>query len=252
MADDGGYAAAAARTAQVVVRESTQLYSPPKWGFVIYRCTYSSQARWDEFMSAIKNDLNQYLAADEDKDLRDTIDWTVVEDEANLEGATWEEARVAFDYWVTDELADGANIENTTSRPWEVQAPLGDHWSYDDKFAKRLLREPRYSHFIYVDEAAVNSVLDFDRWESGQYYITLVQTSRLDPYVREINDDGEEVELEEPGVPPEIEEYESFWQNLRRKIKADRLVALYGAVAQGDWPEGFETEDDGISYVLRL
>ena len=244
MEDDGGFAASEERTAQVIIREHMQRYKPPSWGFIIYRCTYVSQTRWDDFLSALQADVDSFLLA-EDDDLRGSLQWKVVEDQSKLDGATWQEARTHFDQWVDDELCDGSEgIEKITQRPWVEQVKQGISWSYEEKLDYRISSEPRHSHFIYVDEASLNSVLDHGKGTQGQYYITLVQTARLDPEVQE--EDGEDVKI------PETQEYEGYWQNIRQKIAADDLVNLYGSVAQGDWPEGFQMDHFGISLVCRL
>lgn len=51
-----------------------------KWGFVMYRCTYSSDSKWNEFMEYFKAVVRADLERGELSDCFDRLDWNVRED----------------------------------------------------------------------------------------------------------------------------------------------------------------------------
>lgn len=51
------------------------------WGWVMYRCTYQSDAQWQAFMKIINDRVRNHLKFDEDQELMNTLDWHVQEDQ---------------------------------------------------------------------------------------------------------------------------------------------------------------------------
>lgn len=50
-------------------------------------------------MSLVKEDAREYLEEEEDQDLWSSLDWTVIEDKASLDGVDYKVARNKFDAW---------------------------------------------------------------------------------------------------------------------------------------------------------
>src|SRR5437868_5952787 len=141
------------KTAKEIIHTSNEQLGLEKWGFVIYRCTYTSQEKWDKFMALIKEDAKEYLQDENDQDLWQSIDWRVVENEEALGGNDWKEARSVFDAWVTSELKKETE-EGREIRDWP------DYLTESEKFRLRVKQAPHYRFFIFADEASVNSVVD--------------------------------------------------------------------------------------------
>jgi len=226
-------------TAQDLIRASNEDLNPKKWGFVIYRCTYSSQNKWDKFLSLIKEDAREYLENEKNQDLWESMEWSVVEDR-ELDGVDYKEARRKFDHWVRSELENQTEVDTET---W-----MEPDCSEEEIFQYRLSEQPpRHQFFIFADEASVNSVVDCDKANNrgmpGGYYITLVQTGLLDRGEELHPEVAEEYDLEETD--------EDYWCDFRQKFKAWDVVALYASILNGDWPDGF-AEHDGVSEIMRF
>jgi hypothetical protein len=63
-----------------------------KLGFVVYRCTYTSDADWDRFMNFLNTQTKTSLENAEMGDLFPRVDWNVQQD-ASLDGASFEVVR---------------------------------------------------------------------------------------------------------------------------------------------------------------
>jgi hypothetical protein len=130
-----------------------------KWGFLIYRCDYSSDELWNKFLSNVRHKTEQHLKTLKAEDLRDTLEMTVKEDRQTLDGATADQVRNIFNQWVQ---SDEAKAENNNT-PYEA-----------------LFQFPRYKYCVYVDADAIDSVVrrapqppEFDFDEIG--YVNLVR-----------------------------------------------------------------------------
>ncbi|XPT00521.1 hypothetical protein M3J09_009672 [Ascochyta lentis] len=69
-----------------------------KWGFIIYRCTYTSDTQWAAFMTFLNARVRLNLEAVGAGDLFARLDWDLQEDRA-LEGAGVREVRERFTQW---------------------------------------------------------------------------------------------------------------------------------------------------------
>ncbi|KFZ05974.1 hypothetical protein V501_07858 [Pseudogymnoascus sp. VKM F-4519 (FW-2642)] len=113
-----------------------KLSSFPKFGFVIYRCTYSNDAAWTQLLSVIQREAQEAV-----KELgpgRDWLgahlEWTVVED-PTLDGATQEQVKTRFDEW-----ADGVVEE------------------YERTSTDNVRGLPRFNFCVFVDEKCLASL----------------------------------------------------------------------------------------------
>jgi hypothetical protein len=105
------------------------------WGLVIYRCTYKSDADWDEFMKRLRGCTRHTLEFYQAPELMDSLGLTVLEDRALFDGATTSTVRNHFRKWaetaVETEQGEGAGQGNAQ----------------------------RYRYCLHVDEEALESVV---------------------------------------------------------------------------------------------
>lgn len=164
------------------------------------------------------------------------MEWTTVEDE-KLDGLSWKEARDVFDARITTELGP-LGIEDTPNRPWVEQAEYrGTVWSHEDKLEFRLTNEPYHGFFVYADEEAINSVLEYanDRKQTGKCFGFIVHNGLV----------GEGNLDEDDDDPDDSRRYV-------QRFYAWDLVQLYATVASGGWPDDFFWGDGGISEITSI
>ncbi|KFY80068.1 hypothetical protein V499_01043 [Pseudogymnoascus sp. VKM F-103] len=113
-----------------------KLSSFPKFGFVIYRCTYSDDAAWTQLLSLIQREAQEAI-----KELgpgRDWLgahlEWTIVED-PTLDDATQEQVKRKFDGWA------GGVVEE-----------------YERTSTDNVRGLPRFNFCVFVDEKCLASL----------------------------------------------------------------------------------------------
>jgi len=93
------------------------------WGFVLVRCSYANETKWDAFLANIKanifaNERNASVASI--RQLNEWLRWTIIEDREVLEGANMQVASTRFDEWVRtvgrEEVGLQTSHAHTTSR----------------------------------------------------------------------------------------------------------------------------------------
>ncbi|KAF2224010.1 hypothetical protein BDZ85DRAFT_280629 [Elsinoe ampelina] len=162
------------------------------WGFVIYRCTYSSDEKWAHFMELLYVHSKEWLEGEDLGQIVDSLEWTVRENRM-FESASKHELRTSFRDWV-----------GTTSA------------------GKRKVN-PRYDYFIVADQECLDSVLDReDPTElevNGRAYVKLLRhiLECLFPLIRVLQpsqagpiDDSNKMEDEARAVQSWTE-VEGFW-----------------------------------------
>lgn len=84
-----------ASSANESLRDRLEYDPDSSWGFVIYRCSYSSDEEWEKYMSILNTHVRARLANTEEQleDIFDRIDWNVQED-PRYEGMGDDETRV--------------------------------------------------------------------------------------------------------------------------------------------------------------
>ncbi|WYZ43574.1 hypothetical protein EsH8_VII_000010 [Colletotrichum jinshuiense] len=111
----------------------------PKWGFVVYRGTYSDDTLWEKCVALLKSNVNYWLRVHNQEDiLGPDLVWTIIEDRETLDGAPKEEVRTRFREW-----AAGRSVERDgpgADGPWVGQ------------------RSPRFRFCVYVDQASLDSL----------------------------------------------------------------------------------------------
>ena len=94
------------------------------WGFVIVRCSYTNEARWDAFFANIKADIftnGRNASVTSINQLNEWLRWTIIEDREVLENANMQVACTKFDEWVRtvgrEEVRQQTNFSCTYYEP---------------------------------------------------------------------------------------------------------------------------------------
>jgi len=80
-------------TAYESIRQRLKATPGSKWGFIIFRCTYESDDRWNKFMEYVNKLVEVDLEREGIADCFSRLDWCVQEDPA-YEGMDPDEVRV--------------------------------------------------------------------------------------------------------------------------------------------------------------
>lgn len=193
-----------------------------KWGFVIYRCTSrADDIAWQSFMSVLRQRAHIYLEQQNGLDLKESLQWTVLEDHQGLAGASISHVKVKFREWLATEgksEQDQAAAEAEQARPLAAANGLLE--------ARNLAQFPtRYFYCIHVDDASLDSVVN---------RATHLPTPDLETvgYVNIV--DGGPDPPEDPDDPPnDEEEGDQSWM----RISADGLIpSVYSRLqSSGAW-----------------
>ncbi|KAI8943079.1 hypothetical protein NX059_001111 [Plenodomus lindquistii] len=164
------------------IRASLQSHYLPKWGFLIYRCDYRSDAAWDSFMGTLHWNVNRALSILKATDLAASLDLRVQSDQSALDGASVDRVRDLFEAWV-----NSAEAKEETKH-----APLD--WGGADY--------PRYMYCVHVDADAVDSVVKLapqpPKWDREKVgWVNLVRRDLRRFTDRGVHADEEEEEEED-------------------------------------------------------
>ncbi|KAH6843429.1 hypothetical protein B0I37DRAFT_384422 [Chaetomium sp. MPI-CAGE-AT-0009] len=190
----------------LAIRDSLEEYNLSQWGFVMFRCTYRSQEKWDKFVAIAKRHAREYFEERGMQSVHDRMQWTIIEDAAGLDGADIVETSRRFEEWV--------------NRGPGRQEMVGT------KFSPTWHHSPRYTTFLHVDEDSLESVVDDAKArEEGGYSCKIVN--------------GEAVMLEDNALlaakdRPEIRAVEEVEEGelleFRKRVKIDGLVDVYASL----------------------
>lgn len=116
-----------------------------RWGFVVYRCTYSDDATWDRYVQQMNQAIHDELEFHgRDLLLSKYFEMKVIDDRATLENASKSRVRDHFVQWVE------ANQSVDNGGPGTANA-----------FTKRL---PMFNYCLYVDQKCLDTVKTHDEW----------------------------------------------------------------------------------------
>lgn len=230
-----------------------------QWGFVIYRCTYEDDAAWAQFLTilrqrareALEEELAlewyragdstghpQLLAGLEEGDggedttlarLMDALDWNVQDDAALFDGASKSDVRNHFKAWVR---ADAE--QQVLGSPVSVQVARHQRPAVE-------YENPRYRFPIYVDAAALDSVIHQaprppEPDNQGVGYLVLIDsdsgayTAATPSYPQEEDGNDGTEGCESPVEGCSL--YDVGWM----KVGVDGLVpAVYASLLVSDW-----------------
>ena len=190
----------------IAIRYSLQEYNLSKWGFVMVRCTYRSQEKWDKFVAIAQGHARDYFEKCGMQSVHDRIEWTIIEDAATLDGADIVQTSRRFKEWV----------ERGPGRKEMVNTKFSPTWNYS----------PRYSMFLHVDEESLESVVDDAKARGvGGYSCKLVYGDVV------LVDDNALLAAKDREVTGK--EAELIWDELcdfRKRVKIDGLVDLYASL----------------------
>jgi hypothetical protein len=166
-------------SAETLIHADLELLPIEKWGWLIYRCTYTSDAAWSRFRSAVEAQSRAQTAASDAPEIADRLEWTCVEDPATLDGISTVALRERFRAWVAGDVARQGLEE------------------YDPTTIAR------YSYFVKVDEEVMQNLGGFlaadSYWAKGDF-VKFVDANWEPATVRE-----EDEEWCEPNFYEEIE-----------------------------------------------
>ncbi|KAH7078677.1 hypothetical protein BKA63DRAFT_249087 [Paraphoma chrysanthemicola] len=160
-------------SSHVCIRESLALLPFNKWGWVIYRCSYTDDKAWAQFRTLTESNSRTDIAESDAPEIADCLEWKWVEDRASLDGASTAELRDRFRAWVADEVA---------------QQPAGQD----------LEDVSRLKYFIKIDEEVMQSLAGFleKRW-SVKAFVKIVKAD-WEPEVEEDAEFEREKDIYEP------------------------------------------------------
>lgn len=186
--------------------EEALLDQSQKIGWVIYRTTYSDDAKWDRFVQLFQNFIRTKVAYDYDTEAHlQHVAWPIKEDRQVFNKATTTELRKHFVTWRD---LDAVTAEN------------GGAFKSDDDRIRRL-SHPLYEYFIHVDEDAMESVLaQGENKLVGNGWVNVVQAD----WPPNDKDDLEEI-LTETGNP--LIDGMDTWQVGFERVEAEYLYPSY-------------------------
>ncbi|KAF2464301.1 uncharacterized protein BDR25DRAFT_361805 [Lindgomyces ingoldianus] len=121
------------------IRACVDEHNNNKWGFLIYRCDYSSEDAWAKFMSIYQWNMREALEVLKATDLLPSLEWTVKEDRKTLDQASVDQVREIFKSWVEGDEAK----EELRDAPHPGPS-----------------RYVRYTYCVHVDADAIDSVVN--------------------------------------------------------------------------------------------
>lgn len=94
-------------SAHVNIRDDLAVLPTDKWGWVIYRCSYSDadNETWAQFRSRVEASSREDIAQSDAPEIAQSLEWTWVENQATLDGASTAALRKQFRAWTADQVA---------------------------------------------------------------------------------------------------------------------------------------------------
>jgi hypothetical protein len=149
----------------------------PKWGFIVYRCTYRDDDAWHRFITEWRSMASAVVRRcyKDAESIMKSFDLKVIEDRATLEGASPKDVRARHIFWArSDPLF--VPFSNRTAKRIRAQDPI----------------QTRYDFCVHVDAAALQSCLEYialpeekrDIWPSRDSapFVNVVTCQVLDLY----------------------------------------------------------------------
>ncbi|KAJ4303910.1 hypothetical protein N0V88_001510 [Collariella sp. IMI 366227] len=194
------------------IRDALELYNLYTWGFVLFRCTYGSQEKWDKFLAHVQGHAREVFEKAGLMDVYAHMHWTILEDAAALDGADILETTRRFVEWV-DQGPGGLEL---------VDSVLGTTMAEANT--------PRYNFFFHVDEESLESVVDDVKVakaleEGRERFCRMVRADVLD--LDAITIDRERGIYCENGRELDENEVEEF----SKRVTVDYLVSLYAKLS---------------------
>lgn len=219
-------------SAHAVIQNALQKYNLRDWGFVIVRCTYRSQEKWDKFVALAQGHACDYFEECQMPAVHERLRWTIIEDAAALEGANVLETSRRFDDWAHRPGGPGVQERQGTEIP--------PRW--------RASYSPRYAFFLHVDEESLESVMEGPKegpWgQERGYFCKLVDSRTVLLAEKEQGNESDILPAEEKDSEVGLVAEEDLHE-LRKRVRIDRLANVY-AMLQYDMDFWYDLPmDDG-------
>lgn len=117
-----------------------------KWGFVIYRCAYGDDEAWGRYMKHFRETIHEMLVSYNCEFLEQYAQWTVVEDEFDLRGASKLRVRQRFVDWRDQHTVWRKRPEYPQFVPC-VPGVSGE----------ATLRLPRFTYCLHIDQDCLDT-----------------------------------------------------------------------------------------------
>jgi hypothetical protein len=135
------------------------------WGFVIYRCTYSDDDGWRQFIESLNTEIHGELKFYSGLDMMDSLRVTVFEDKSKFDRASDSVIREYFKKWaaIAPEEEQGPDAGRTLREKGGEGTAAGrsQRYRYSNPPSARV--PPNVSRYcIQVDEESLESILDDD------------------------------------------------------------------------------------------
>jgi hypothetical protein len=199
------------------IKEALEKHRLSCWGFVLFRCTYRSQEKWEMFVALVQGHARDRFEQAGLMDVYARIRWTVFEDAAALDGASIGETSRRFIEWV--EPGPGAQeLVGSVFAPIRAQASAP---------TRAQAGTPRHNFYLHVDEESLESVVDDAKArEEGGYFTKVVYAENVMLQVAE--SDGVLCPAAW-GLDEEDMDY------LRKRFRIDDLVGVYATLQVADF-----------------
>ncbi|KAK4149892.1 hypothetical protein C8A00DRAFT_37501 [Chaetomidium leptoderma] len=197
------------------IKDALELYRLSDWGFVLFRCTYRSQEKWERFVALVQGHARDCFEEAGMMDVYARMRWTVFEDAAALDGADIVETSRRFVEWV-ERGPGGRELAGSVFGPSMARAGGP---------SMATAGTPRHEFFLHVDEESLESVVDDAKArERGGYFSTMVRAGNVVLWVPERDREKGVYCLE----GRELEEDEMC--DLAKRVRIDDLVSLYAGL----------------------
>jgi hypothetical protein len=164
-----------------------------RWGFRLYSCTFGDDEACNRFVGILNDIVADHLAlTDCNREQRENWHLDVIDDK-EFEDADWVKLRQHFLAWAGSETINEELTDDELQRRAELP-PLQQR----PGSMVRCAEAPRYTHFLYVDEESMRSVLKADSeggWE-GAFVTAIDSWETFKNFPRNLEEDKEGRDLE--------------------------------------------------------
>lgn len=216
------------RNPAIRVLDSVQKTNVTKWGFAIYRCTYTDEGAWMRLLDALGAYIRKSFANSQALDMLENFELDIREDRKALENATPEYVREQFQSWIMlNGMAESPNPTHTLrfkdNTPDETCIPFST----------------RYQFCVHVDSASLDSIIRaLDGDEKVNSYVTLISATHglfEPPPVKEEVLDDESPEDNNDGLEGYISELDEEPLGYTRVKFSGLMPEIYGTLR--DWSD---------------
>jgi hypothetical protein len=177
---------------QVKLQRVQEWLNQKRWGFKLYRCTFNDDEAWEKCLNLLQKSVAKGLDITECNAAQHQNWHLDIINDKQFDNADWVKLREHFFTWaksdaINEELTETelqrrAKFEPIVVGPGEV----GRHGE-----------PPRYTHFLFVDEESMKSILKAD--EDGNWdcaFVTAIDTwEKFKPFPRNLEEDKQDRDL---------------------------------------------------------